>query len=172
MAKTAKQDQAAVPEGYARVLVSRWDDEAEVWVFEAKSKGQVVARTEGRFFLTLPVTDEALAEFCKSAKTTFETETGEKVRITGPSAPTARKAFSDVLEPIRGEFREDGKNGVTWTAEMLQERLDNGDAYTGRGGSRTRTISEAEKQDLEQQYNDGKITMREMMYKLGVKISG
>lgn len=142
----AKKDTAPVnpvsEDGTLRVLASTWDHDAKAWVFEAVSEGKVVARVEGRVYVTVPVTPEAQALAMSGADTTFPVGDGsEKVKISGPQAPAARKYYSDHLEPCRGEFRKLGLAGATPTLEALQAMIDGYTPYTGRGGSRTKEVS-------------------------------
>lgn len=163
MAKNAK-----APKGWARVLVSSWDDVREEWFFAAANRDGEVARVYGEFYVLVPVTPEAQAEAMSGAATTFQIGTGpeDKLKVSGPEGPAARKYYADRLEPVRGEFRKLGEAGAVPTAERLQTMLDEYEPYTGRGGRRTPEVSEAE---LAKAIEDG--TVAELIARIGVKVS-
>lgn len=180
MAKGKEKDASkGAPKGFARVLISSWDDEAKTWFWSANArlgqngkpdkKGtlQEVARVNGEFYVTIPVAEDTLEAFCEKATTTFVTDTeGGKVKVAGHLAPAARKVYSDTIEPVRGLLRDMGIEGKIPDAETLQGMLDGAAPYSGRGGQ-AKVVSQ---DDLAKVAGDPEALAQLLMSK-GIKVS-
>lgn len=156
MAKKAEAvSTPAVPEGFARVMISKWDDDSQGYVWQASegsgSQKRVVATVHGKLYILLPITVEAQTEAMKDASSSFNTDDG-KVKVTGHAAPAARKAYSDHIEPVRGEVRKAGVKGVDLALDVVQQMLDDASPYSGtRGGSRSVSREKLESMTEEEQ---------------------
>lgn len=165
MAKKTVADETPAPETLL-VCVSSIDAETEEPCFTASSKGKVVAKVWGRFYIRVPATMAAAEALCAGASTSFEGEDGSEVKLTGALAPLARKYYADALEPKRGELREMALEGVEVTPQDLQAMLDAAAPYSGRGGGFRKPV--ASQEALDEAMKAGNLA--EYLRKIGVVV--
>lgn len=134
-----------LPSGWTWVLFSNTTNGTPY--FAGKDGGEEAFHLEGKFYVPVPVDEEAQEGALEAYSTTFETPDGP-VKVEGNAAAVARK-YKDGFESVRGELVKKANAGVEITSELAQSMLEEYRPYTGRRGVKTPTVEADRLEDLQ-----------------------